>query len=106
MPAQLIVKCPEHLAAVRTFADVTGQRDQLEAQLTRLTEYLRDEWEIQLYSDFAPMSFFWVQQHTLTQQRGMIGGLIYHGQLDNFGDGRGPTFSVCLTPISGWSIHT
>ena len=106
MTAQMIVHCTDHLAAVRTFADETGQRPQLEAQLTRLTEYLGGEWEILLYSDFAPMSFFWVQQHTITRQRGLVGGLIYHGQLDGFGSGSAPTFSVCLTPTSGWSIHT
>jgi hypothetical protein len=34
------------------------------------------------------------------------GGLIYHGQHDNGGDGSAPTFSVNLTPQYGWSIHT
>ncbi len=34
------------------------------------------------------------------------GGLIYHGPHDGGGNGGAPTFSVCLTPTSGWSIHT
>jgi hypothetical protein len=36
----------------------------------------------------------------------MNGGLIYHGKHDNGGDGGSPTFSVCLEPTNGWSIHT
>ena len=36
----------------------------------------------------------------------MNGGLIYHGTHDNGGDGGAPTFSVNLSPVNGWSIHT
>jgi hypothetical protein len=34
------------------------------------------------------------------------GGIIYHGKHDNGGDGSAPTFSVNMTPVNGWSIHT
>jgi hypothetical protein len=36
----------------------------------------------------------------------MNGGLIYHGPHDNGGDGGFPTFSVNLSPVNGWTIHT
>ena len=36
----------------------------------------------------------------------MNGGIIFHGQHDNGGDGSAPTYSVCLTTTDGWSIHT
>ena len=36
----------------------------------------------------------------------MNGGLIYHGAHDGGGDGGAPTFSVNLSPVNGWSIHT
>jgi hypothetical protein len=34
------------------------------------------------------------------------GGLIYHGTHDGGGDGGAPTFSVNLSPVNGWSVHT
>lgn len=34
------------------------------------------------------------------------GGIIFHGRHDNGGDGGAPTFSVCMEPTNGWSIHT
>ena len=105
MTAQLVVKCEEHLAAVRAFADSTNQREQFECQLARLTDCLSDGWTVELYTDFAPYSFFWTE-YCPTRQRGLIGGLIYHGEHDRGGDGGAPSFSVCLTPTSGWSIHT
>lgn len=105
MTAQLIVNCPEHLQAVRDFADRTNQRQQFESCLSELTRYLPDDWTVELYTDFAPYSFFWTE-FSPTRQRGLIGGLIYHGQHDGGGNGGAPTFSVNLTPTNGWCIHT
>ena len=105
MTAQLIVNCPEHLAAVRAFADRTNQRQQFESCLSDLTTFLPDGWTVILYTDFAPYSFFWTQ-YSPTRSHGLIGGLIYHGQHDNGGDGGAPTFSVNLIPSTGWCIHT
>jgi hypothetical protein len=105
MSAQLIVKCPEHLAAVREFADCTSQRQQFESCLSDLTAHLPDGWIGDLYSDFAPYSFFWTE-YSPTSKRGLIGGLIYHGQHDRGGNGGAPTFSVNLMPTIGWCIHT
>jgi hypothetical protein len=105
MPAQLIVECPEHLAAVRSFADRTNQRAAFEKSLEDLTAYKRDGSTVKLREDFAPYSFFWM----LFSPEGtfwMNGGLIYHGTHDGGGCGGAPTFSVNLTPTNGWAIHT
>ena len=106
MPATLIVKCEDYLEEVRNFADRTHQRAALEEKLEDLTRYNHDGWTVELYSDFAPYSFFWVEYEPATKQRGLIGGLIYHGQHDNGGNGSAPTFSINLIPSNGWSIHT
>jgi hypothetical protein len=105
MTAQLIVKCPEHLEAVRKFAARTGQRLQLEEKINDLIAYLPDNWTVELYKDFAPYSFFWTETSPIGKS-GMIGGLIYHGQHDGGGNGGAPTFSVNLMPSKGWCIHT
>ena len=105
MPAQLIVNCPELLEKVRKFADETNQRAAFEEKLDDLTRYKRDGSNVQLYEDFAPFSFYWVLTGP-DGSRWMNGGLIYHGELDGYGSGSAPTFSVCLTPTNGWSIHT
>ena len=39
-------------------------------------------------------------------QCGVCGGIIYHGARDNYGSGGAPTFSTCITPTQGYSIHT
>lgn len=62
--------------------------------------------ETVLFSDFAPYSLYFVRKNTKTGQMYGNGGIIFHGTHDNGGDGSGPTFSVNLTPFSGWSIHT
>jgi len=105
MTAQLIVNCSDHLVAVRAFADRTNQRPQFERSLSELTAFLPDGWTVELYTDFAPYSFFWTE-FSPTRQRGLAGGLIYHGPHDGGGNGGAPTFSVNLTPTNGWCIHT
>ena len=60
MSAQLIVKCEEHLQAVRDFADSTNQRAQFESRLSDLYRYISAEgYTVFLYEDFAPYSFYW-----------------------------------------------
>ena len=105
MTAQLIVNCPEYLEEVRQFANQTNQRQQFESRLSDLTAYLPDGWTVELYTDFAPYSFFWTE-YSPTGKRGLIGGLIFHDQHDGFGNGGAPTFSVNLEPSNGWAIHT
>ena len=89
------------LQKIRDFADKTGQKEQFENVLNTL---LRREQinnignggkpsEVLLYPDFAPYSLYWEWVSLESQRLIMNGGLIYHGQHDNGGDG-------------GWSIHT
>jgi len=54
---------------------------------------------VRLFLDFAPYSFEF-------SVGGLNGGMIFHGGHDGGGDGGGPTLSVCLTPTTGWSLHT
>jgi hypothetical protein len=104
--ARLIVHCEEHLANVRKFADETGQRAQLERALENA---VWDGLYTHLYADWAPYSFFFVMKESehknpdLTTQFFMNGGLIYHGQTPNHGEAQ---LSICLTPTSGWAMHT
>lgn len=60
---------------------------------------------VEMGVDFSPLSFTW----GIIREDGSCpfnGGLIFHGPHDGFGSGEAPTFSVCLTPEHGWSIHT
>lgn len=62
--------------------------------------------ETTVSNDFAPYSFYFER---IRKERGTLilnGGIIFHGKHDNGGDGGAPTFSVCLEPCNGWSIHT
>lgn len=36
----------------------------------------------------------------------MNGGIVFHGKHDGGGNGSAPTFSVNLTPQTGWATHT
>lgn len=67
--------------------------------------------EIQVFNDFAPYSFEFVKvnyKNGRDYKPDFIGngGIIFHGKHDNGGDGGSPTFSVCIEPVNGWSIHT
>ena len=102
------------LEKARKFADETGQREEFDKALARLCHREVHEnvgnggkpSEIRLYGDLAPYSFEWAWIEIETERLIMNGGLIYHGKHDNGGDGGAPTFSVSLTPQSGWCIHT
>jgi hypothetical protein len=61
-----------------------------------------------LYKDWAPLSFRFVMDPPKKQgeRHWFSGGCIFHGDHDGGGDGGAPTFSVCLTAVEGWSIHT
>ncbi len=105
-----------YLEKTREFADRTGQRDSFERSLNRLllkekTANIGNDMdekgsEIVLFPDIAPYSFYWEWRGLDTGRLITNGGLIYHGKHDNGGDGGSPTFSVNLTPASGWKIHT
>lgn len=90
-----------------------GMSDQLKQQLRYLDDYAehgdRGRTQCRLWDDFAPHSFYFVmkrRQEDGSYKRWFNGGLIFHGAHDNGGDGGAPTFSVSLTPASGWKIHT
>jgi len=56
------------------------------------------------FGDTLRISGVW--RHAYQWKHWFNGGLIYHGSHDLFGSGSAPAFSVCLTPTSGWSVHT
>jgi len=55
--------------------------------------------------DFHEQSFFF-QELNPDGSIGICGGIIFHGPHDNGGDGSAPTFSVNLSPVEGYAIHT
>lgn len=61
-----------------------------------------------LGGDFAPWSFSLLMYKVVDgkDKFWFNGGMIFHGKHDGGGNGSAPTFSVCLEPTNGWSIHT
>jgi hypothetical protein len=92
------------LEEARAFAARVGKTEQLEQQLGYLKKMVGESEECILYPDFAPYSLYFELRRG--DRRIMNGGLIFHGAHDRGGNGSGPTFSVCLEPQDGWSIHT
>lgn len=102
------------LDEIRKFAEETNQVEAFNKKLDQLQ--LWENWYTdsgycvtRIYSDFAPLSLYFTRIVTPPNGEEKCvgnGGLIYHGKHDGFGSGEGPTFSCCLTPTSGWSIHT
>lgn len=112
----LNVKCEEQLEKARKFADSWGAewRAQLEDRLEYLDTYAehgnRGRSRCDLYSDFAPHSFYFCL-HVRDDKSGEYkmwfnGGLILHADHDRGGDGGLPTFSVNIGGRYGWAIHT
>jgi hypothetical protein len=66
--------------------------------------------EVDLYPDFAPLSFYFVvhclKQSTMEMKKAYNGGIIFHGSHDGYGSGEFPTLAVTLDKCSGWQIHT
>lgn len=107
----LQIECDkEYFEKVKAFAKKAGKAEQLQQELDYLGNYSGSENTLcQLYSDRAPYSFgFCMQKRNDEGQwvRWFCGGLIFHGAHDNGGDGGAPTFSVNLTPMEGWQVHT
>jgi hypothetical protein len=96
-----ISRCEAYFWEVVLFAEKTKQLEDLRQNLIRLINIGNNckTGKPVLYKDFAPYSFGF-------NAGGMIGGLIFHGVHDRGGDGGAPTYSVNLTPVDGWSIHT
>jgi len=98
----------DYLTEVRNFADKVGKRENLETCLERLDGFFDTDRDgaatCYLGKDFAPYSFsFYLARN---EKVILNGGVIFHGQHDNGGDGSAPTYSVSLSPQDGWSIHT
>jgi hypothetical protein len=101
------------LAEARAFADRIGMREQLEEPLRYLDEYAehgdRGRTCCRLYPDFAPYSFGFLMQARSTGgvfRNWFNGALLFHGPHDGGGNGGAPTYSVCLRPTDGWTVHT
>lgn len=102
-----------HLASALMTASEMGDNS-LQKCIDRLMNYGADI--LMITNDYAPLSFvFGVYKRSEEGamvidgercQMLMNGGIIFHGQHDNGGDGSAPTFAVSLTPTNGWAIHT
>ena len=107
----------EHYDACIKFATETNQLNGetgLQTVLDRL-QWFEDNrnQDVYLYSDFALYSFYFEmwdkdipEKQRNRDNRWMNGGAIFHGAHDGGGNGGAPTFSVNLSSISGWAIHT
>ena len=106
----LEVRCEEHLAAVRAFADGLGEtaRQELESKLAYLARYGGEGTVCRLFHDDAPYSFGFSLFRRVGEELvfWLAGGFIYHGPGSSGGEY--PTLSVTLTsePGSYWKIHT
>ena len=100
----MIDKTEGKLAAIKKYAADNGLLDNLNSKLTILASKEKDGCVVNLHQDFAPNSPYFevIKDGQLISN----GGLIYHGIHDAGGNGSAPTFSVNLTPVKGWAIHT
>jgi len=108
----LEIQNQEHFNKVVAFARESGRLEQLIDRLAYLDTYANheeDRTKCMLGYDWAPYSFSFtmmVRNESGEYEPWFHGGLIFHGPHDGGGSGGAPTFSVCLTPTDGWSIHT
>jgi len=94
------------LDEIQAYATKHGLTESFKKAFARLERYSQNSCEVNLYSDFAPLSLYFEVTHD--GQLVLNGGFIYHGPHDGFGNGGAPTFSFCLdqNKVSGWAIHT
>jgi hypothetical protein len=109
----LEILCPEHLEAVRAFADQLGAaaRANLEERLDYLANYGGAGRTVcRLLQDFAPQSFRFCMCRVPLGGGPPVpwfdGGLIYHGTGSS--GGQFPTLAVEVSddPRPHWSVHT
>lgn len=94
------IKCQEHYEKTVKYAESIGD-ETLNKCIERLKQWevnSNGRYEIELYHDFAPYSFEFVEV-AKDGTRGIVGGLLYHGNPDE-------SYAVTLSPMHGWSIHT
>lgn len=87
----------QQMAATKAAGD-----DSLQKCYERLQRY---DGIVEIFEDYDLLSFTFKQTYP-NGREGTFGGIIYHGRRDNYGSGGAPTFSVCLVPTTGYSIHT
>lgn len=94
------------LTEIKAFAKEHDLMECFNNTFSRFENYSDKGYEVNLYSDFAPLSLGFVIKQ---EERFVLnGGFIFHGKHDGFGNGGAPTFSVSLSQekTTGWSIHT
>ena len=72
---------------------------------TNISERVERNVQTIIANDYSEHSFYFSRMDEKGDFYGN-GGIIFHGKHDNGGDGSAPTFSVSITPVDGWSIHT
>jgi hypothetical protein len=94
------------LAEIKAYATEHNLEENFNKTFTRFETFSQCGCEVNLYSDFAPLSLYF--EITRDEKFVLNGGFIFHGPHDGFENGGAPTFSVCLDPekTTGWSIHT
>lgn len=60
---------------------------------------------VRIGMDFAPLSFGFAVIRS-DGNAWICGGIIFHGPHDRGGAGGSPTYSVCVQPVEGWTLHT
>lgn len=82
-----------------------GMERSLDKCMAQLMRWHPHDHTMLISRDFHDMSFFFCEKDE-NGRNGICGGIIFHGKRDNGGDGSAPTFSCCLNPTDGYSIHT
>jgi len=102
----IIDKTNGRLNEIKAFAIEHQLMESFNDTFSRLENYSVKGYDVNLYSDFAPLSL----EFSITNQGQFVfnGGFIFHGKHDVYGNGGAPTFSVLLSTEkkTGWSIHT
>jgi hypothetical protein len=94
----MVIKCEERYQEAMDYAAKTEDKT-LQDCLDRLKQWETNrEWEVFLFKDFAPLSFYFVMNDK-NGNRVMNGGVIYHGNPDQ-------SFAFQIEPSIGWQIHT
>lgn len=106
-------KLQEALEYAEKIGDTSLQRclDRIKQTDENIRTNRNADVETHIYTDFAPLSFEFCRveyKNGRDYKPDFLsnGGIIFHGSHDGFGSGSAPTFSVCLEPTNGWSIHT
>jgi hypothetical protein len=89
----------------KEFATKTGQLESFN-KVFEAMEKRAENANVNIYEDFAPLSFYFTVNRKDDNSLISNGGIIYHGKHDGNGNGGAPTFSVCIDPTTGWKIHT